>query len=709
MLDTVETSASLGRAPFSAPRARVRVSLSAQLVLLVVGVALLAGGSVGVALVERARQTLRSESLRGNLAAADLAAALTTNYMDGISGSARDLAAQTAVRSAARNGALASLTPVLRDWLAHNPRVDDAAVYDLRGLNQASGQTDQSGVGVASIWDRSWFQLVLSTGMPQQGGAVISRTSGLPAAPYVVPILDDAGHLRGVLAAAVSLATLSDALRHADVGANAEVSLIDLSQGVYLASADPADILQPVHQLGQATQRLSAGERGTVEATGQAGPVLAVFTPVRDLPWGVLVQQPSEDVFAPATQMAHDGALGILLSIAVAAALGLALATRITRPLRKLRRAAEGMARGELGRRANLTQMAEVGELGRAFDHMASQLQQAMGLLRLSEEQSRRESERLMALHGASSALAAHSAAPEAVLDQILSSAVTLLHAGSGSLYRWDAEASLLRCVRNCGVPAADTTPDLRINEGLAGRTFGQSAPLICNDYAGWAWGTQSGRIGGMRAGLGVPLLWGGSPIGVLLIRVYAGETTRFDEDDARFASLFGDQASAAMFTAEAFENQRRAARHDPLTGLPNRVMLRDHLQKAIAGDENGLVPTALLLLDLDHFKEVNDTLGHAIGDALLRGVGQRLTSGVRISDLVARLGGDEFCVLLPGTTRGGAAQVATSLFELIDQPFVLEGRPVSIGASIGVALFPDHGLTPDSLMRRADLAMYAA
>ncbi|MGI9145203.1 MAG: diguanylate cyclase domain-containing protein, partial [Chloroflexota bacterium] len=97
------------------------------------------------------------------------------------------------------------------------------------------------------------------------------------------------------------------------------------------------------------------------------------------------------------------------------------------------------------------------------------------------------------------------------------------------------------------------------------------------------------------------------------------------------------------------------------------------------------------------------------IGDALLRGVGQRLTSGVRLSDLVARLGGDEFCVLLPGTTRGGAAQVATSLFELIDQPFVLEGRPVSIGVSIGVALFPDHGLTPDSLMRRADLAMYAA
>src|ERR1700737_3915106 len=105
-----------------------------------------------------------------------------------------------------------------------------------------------------------------------------------------------------------------------------------------------------------------------------------------------------------------------------------------------------------------------------------------MALLRLSEEQSRRESERLLALHGASSALAAHTATPAAVLDQILSSAVTLLHAGSGSLYRWDAEAAILRCVRNWGVPAADTTPDLGMNEGLAGGTFGQGTAIICND-----------------------------------------------------------------------------------------------------------------------------------------------------------------------------------------------------------------------------------
>lgn len=125
--------------------------------------------------------------------------------------------------------------------------------------------------------------------------------------------------------------------------------------------------------------------------------MLAAFAPVNGLAWAVLVEQPSADVFTPATQMAQRGALWVALAVALAAALGMGVATRISHPLRKLRRAAEGMARGELDRRANLTQMGEVGELGSAFDHMASQLQETMALLRLSEEQSRRESERLLA------------------------------------------------------------------------------------------------------------------------------------------------------------------------------------------------------------------------------------------------------------------------------------------------------------------------
>src|SRR4030088_3611968 len=113
--------------------------------------------------------------------------------------------------------------------------------------------------------------------------------------------------------------------------------------------------------------------------------------------------------------MAQRGALWVALAVALAAAMGLGVATRIRQPLRKLRLSAEGMARGELDLRANLTQMGEVGELGAAFEHMASRLQETMALLRLREEQSRRQSERLLALPGASSALAAHPSPPAEV------------------------------------------------------------------------------------------------------------------------------------------------------------------------------------------------------------------------------------------------------------------------------------------------------
>jgi PAS domain S-box-containing protein len=125
------------------------------------------------------------------------------------------------------------------------------------------------------------------------------------------------------------------------------------------------------------------------------------------------------------------------------------------------------------------------------------------GELRASEARLRSESERLLALHDASSLLAAQGAEAGTVLDQVLRSAVTLLGGGSGSLYRWDPALSVLRCVRNWQVPIGDVTPDVAPGEGLAGQTFLRREPVIVNDYAHWEMAMQSGRIGGMRAGLG--------------------------------------------------------------------------------------------------------------------------------------------------------------------------------------------------------------
>jgi diguanylate cyclase len=148
----------------------------------------------------------------------------------------------------------------------------------------------------------------------------------------------------------------------------------------------------------------------------------------------------------------------------------------------------------------------------------------------------------------------------------------------------------------------------------------------------------------------------------------------------------------------------------DALTGLPNRTLLHDRTGQAIRQSDRDLVPAALLLLDLDRFKEVNDTLGHHYGDQLLLQVGERLRAVLRQVDTVARLGGDEFAVLLPRIeTAEGAVTVADKLRAALEAPFVLEGLALEVEASIGVALYPDHAADADELLQRADIAMYAA
>ena len=150
---------------------------------------------------------------------------------------------------------------------------------------------------------------------------------------------------------------------------------------------------------------------------------------------------------------------------------------------------------------------------------------------------------------------------------------------------------------------------------------------------------------------------------------------------------------------------------HDSLTGLPNRDLLYDRLRHAIHQASRVGGTAALLLMDLDRFKEVNDTLGHAVGDVLLVTVARRLQSALRDGDTVARLGGDEFAVVLPGADEQAACLAARRVLDVVELPLALEdhGIEVDVRGSIGVALYPVHGVEPEEIMRRADVAMYVA
>ena len=160
----------------------------------------------------------------------------------------------------------------------------------------------------------------------------------------------------------------------------------------------------------------------------------------------------------------------------------------------------------------------------------------------------------------------------------------------------------------------------------------------------------------------------------------------------------------------EAEERIRHLAHHDPLTGLPNRLLLQDRVEHALGRARRAKSSVAVMLVDLDDFKRVNDTLGHLSGDELIRMVAERLRGLVRESDTVARLGGDEFAIVQTDLrAAAGAAVLAEKIIAAVREPFDLNGRRASVGASIGIALFPQDGHTLEPLLKHADLALYRA
>jgi len=160
----------------------------------------------------------------------------------------------------------------------------------------------------------------------------------------------------------------------------------------------------------------------------------------------------------------------------------------------------------------------------------------------------------------------------------------------------------------------------------------------------------------------------------------------------------------------QAEEQLQHLARHDPLTDLPNRALLSDRLQQAVLRAELNHTQVGVLLVDLDHFKRINDTLGHSIGDQLLRETAARLQKCVRASDTISRQGGDEFAILLPDlSTNDVADHIAQQILEAIEEPFTIEKSELHLGCSIGISLCPRDGNTVEMLLKNADSALYRA
>lgn len=260
------------------------------------------------------------------------------------------------------------------------------------------------------------------------------------------------------------------------------------------------------------------------------------------------------------------------------------------------------------------------------------------------------------------------------------------------------------------GIAAAQLGLRLKRHNSLSGLCVKTGETLCCDDALDDPRVDREACLKvGLRSMLVVPLQHNDDTVGVL--KVLARQPQAFGPQQVALLGLISELVAAAMFHAARYaaDDLFHRATHDALTGLANRALFLDRLRHSFfqAGRERR--PGAVLLLDMDGLKQINDNLGHRAGDAALTELATRIQQGARSTDTAARLGGDEFALLLvPVVGRESIAASTRRLLELMNQPFVFEGRELPLRASIGAALFPDDSDNVEALLDKADQAMYA-
>jgi two-component system cell cycle response regulator len=396
--------------------------------------------------------------------------------------------------------------------------------------------------------------------------------------------------------------------------------------------------------------------------------------------------------WAPAGQ--PDPVRVVLVAVALVAVLACAVllavvTARLTTPLRRLTAAAARLRAGDLSARTGLTGDGEVGELAAALDDMAGRLQGGEEELRRTRaaeaDAEARFGEALERTHDV-----------DGLLQTVLEAGCAAVTAAAG--------AALVGNERTLEERGALTMGDVPV-PARASASLGRLARRALSD----------GRpvvAGPAEAGapvLAVPLRTADRVLGAIAVARPAGGP-RFGPEDTEVLQDLARHAGAAVANALAHEETRRLSVTDPLTGAGNFRQLSTTLAREVERATRFNRPLSVVMLDLDHFKVVNDTHGHPFGDGVLREFARRLQDCLREVDTVTRYGGEEFTVVLPETGVDGAAAVAGRIVRAVrDRPFTVGSRSAQVTVSAGVAAFPDHGRTASEILRAADAALYAA
>ncbi|MEK6245829.1 MAG: EAL domain-containing protein [Pseudomonadota bacterium] len=333
--------------------------------------------------------------------------------------------------------------------------------------------------------------------------------------------------------------------------------------------------------------------------------------------------------------------------------------------------------------------------------------------------------------------------AMEHAVTQVLAKAETLTEAAPriiqticetlgwacGAHWRWDEEAQVLRCAETWHVDAVEvadfiTATFTTINEapawhgeaprtttgGLVRRVWIDGAPVWFSDVtrvSGFRRGPDAAKAG-LHCAFGFPIMAGTQPLGVM--EFFSRKIAQPDEALLQVVRAIGSQIGQFVVRNQAEERVRHLAHFDELTGLPNRSLFNQRLSHALARARRADEPLAILFIDLDRFKNINDTLGHEAGDRALKEIAQRLRGCLREVDTVSRLGGDEFVVLIEGPPRpADVAEVAQKILTAVARPVLLEAQEFHLTASIGISTCPGDSNDLQGLMKNADIAMYRA
>ncbi|HEX5824311.1 MAG TPA: diguanylate cyclase [Candidatus Limnocylindrales bacterium] len=350
-------------------------------------------------------------------------------------------------------------------------------------------------------------------------------------------------------------------------------------------------------------------------------------------------------------------------------------------------------------------------EDGRTKDELVSAADQSLYLAKPTERADESDARRdpyLSALDETAIALM-NRRDPVDLLETIIARASALLGTAHGFIYLVEPDGTHLVVRHGIGLFADFLGYRLAVEDGLGGTVFREGQPVAVDDYDAWTARASDLPSHVFGAVVGVPLTSGGRTVGVIGLASGSGDRS-FGSREIGALGRFAQLASIALDNANLFEAAQRGALYDPITGLPNRDLLTDRVAHSLSSRDNEMEPIALILLDLDRFKIINESVGHAVGDSLLLAVGERLQRCLRPGDTVARFGGDEFAVILDGVGAiDDARRTAERILVELGAPFTLGDRDWYVNASLGIAMAWPGRATPGDLFREAEVALVRA